>query len=82
VSLCSVPYAAVKHLASASGTPTQVVLRWCAQQDLVIAKSTHREGIEVNGRIFDFGLSSRDASDLDALDRTGGSDLGLEHPWW
>jgi diketogulonate reductase-like aldo/keto reductase len=53
-------------------TPAQVLLRWCIQLGLpVIPKSTHRERIEENGRIFDF-----------ELDETGGTDLAREEVWW
>ena len=65
------------------GTPAQVLLRWCLQRGLVtITKSTHRERIEENGQIFDFELSEQDMADLDALDRTGGTDRALESKWW
>ena len=64
-------------------TPAQVLLRWCVQRGLVvIPKSTHRERIEENSRIFDFALSDEDMDELDALDRTGGTDRAQEHPWW
>jgi diketogulonate reductase-like aldo/keto reductase len=63
--------------------PAQVLLRWCLQRDLVvIPKSSHRERIEQNSRIFDFTLSDADMSELDALDGTGGTDVGQEHKWW
>jgi diketogulonate reductase-like aldo/keto reductase len=56
-------------------TPAQVLLRWCLQRDVpVIAKSTHRERIAENARIFDFTLSEEDMAALDALDRTGRTD--------
>ena len=42
-------------------TPAQVLLRWCIQrQTVVISKSTHRERIEENGRLFDFKLTDDD----------------------
>ena len=64
-------------------TSAQVLLRWCVQRGLpVIPKSTHRERIEENARIFDFELSDRDMAELDALDRTGGTDRALERRWW
>jgi 2,5-diketo-D-gluconate reductase A len=64
-------------------TPAQVLLRWCLQRDtVVISKSTHRERIEENARIFDFELSSDDMAALDALDRTGGTAEAREQKWW
>jgi diketogulonate reductase-like aldo/keto reductase len=64
-------------------TPVQVLLRWCAQRGIpVIPKSTHRERIEENARIFDFTLSDADVAQLDALDRTSGTDRALERKWW
>jgi diketogulonate reductase-like aldo/keto reductase len=64
-------------------TPAQVLLRWCMQKELiVITKSTHRERIDENGRIFDFTLSDEDMAALDGLDRTGGTDRPLERKWW
>jgi diketogulonate reductase-like aldo/keto reductase len=64
-------------------TSAQVLLRWCVQRGIpVIPKSTHRERIEANARIFDFELSDRDMSELDALDRTRGTDRALERRWW
>jgi diketogulonate reductase-like aldo/keto reductase len=64
-------------------TPAQVLLRWCVQKELiVITKSTHRERIDENGRIFDFTLSDEDMAALDGLDRTGGTDRPLERKWW
>lgn len=64
-------------------TPAQVLLRWCLEHELVvIPKSTHRERIEQNGQIFDFSLSPRDISELDALDRTGGTGRARERKWW
>jgi diketogulonate reductase-like aldo/keto reductase len=74
----------VKRLASRiERTPAQVLLRWCLQHDLiVIPKSTHRNRIEENARIFDFALSAKDMAELDALDETGGTDSALEDKWW
>jgi diketogulonate reductase-like aldo/keto reductase len=64
-------------------TPAQVLLRWCIERGIpVIPKSTHRERIAENGGLFDFGLSDEDVAELDALDRTGGSDRALERRWW
>jgi diketogulonate reductase-like aldo/keto reductase/gamma-glutamylcyclotransferase (GGCT)/AIG2-like uncharacterized protein YtfP len=64
-------------------TPAQVLLRWCVQRGLpTIPKSTHRERIEENARIFDFELSDEDMAALDALDETGGTDRALERKWW
>lgn len=64
-------------------TPAQVLLRWCVQHGFVVLpKSTHRERIRQNAQIFDFALSDKDMAELDALDRTGGTDRALEHPWW
>ncbi len=74
----------VERIAANTGrTPAQVLLRWCVQHDLVVlAKSTHRERIEENSRIFDFELSAGDMTELDALDRTGGTGRALERKWW
>ena len=64
-------------------TPAQVLLRWCVQRDLVvIPKSTHRDRIEENGRLWDFALSDEDMAALDALDETHATDQALERKWW
>jgi 2,5-diketo-D-gluconate reductase A len=64
-------------------TPAQVLLRWCIERGIpVIPKSTHRERIAENGALFDCGLSVDDVAELDALDRTGGTDRALESKWW
>ena len=74
----------VADIARALGrTRAQVLLRWCVQHEVpVLAKSTHRERIEENARIFDFTLSDADMSRLDGLDRTDGSDRARERKWW
>jgi len=64
-------------------TPAQVLLRWCIERGIpTIPKSTHRERIAENAQIFDFRLSIQDIAELDALDRTGGTDRALERHWW
>ena len=64
-------------------TPAQVLLRWCLQRDtLIIPKSTHRERIEENAAVLDFELSSEDLAELDALDRTRGTDQARPDAWW
>ena len=74
----------VKRLASRIGrTPAQVLLRWSLQRGLiVIPKSTHRDRIAENSRVFDFTLSAEEMAELDALDETGGTDRALEEKWW
>lgn len=64
-------------------TSAQVLLRWCIERGIpVIPKSTHRERIAENAKLFDFRLSDEDIAELDALDRTGGTDRALERKWW
>jgi 2,5-diketo-D-gluconate reductase A len=74
----------VARIASQLGrTPAQVLLRWCIQHDLVVLpKSTHRDRIEENARIFDFQLSEDAMAQLDSLDRTAGTGRALERKWW
>jgi diketogulonate reductase-like aldo/keto reductase len=74
----------VRRIAERVGrTPAQVLLRWCIQHRLpVITKSTHRERIEENAKIFDFALLDGDIAELDQLDETGGTDRALERKWW
>jgi len=64
-------------------TSAQVLIRWSLQRGLVVLpKSTHSERIEQNAQVFDFELSAEDMRALDGLDRTGGTERGLERPWW
>jgi diketogulonate reductase-like aldo/keto reductase len=64
-------------------TPAQVLLRWAVQRGIpVIPKSTRRERIEENARIFDLTLSEADMPALDALDETGETGRALERKWW
>ncbi len=64
-------------------TPAQVLLRWCLQRGtIVLPKSTHRERIEENARIFDFALGDADLAVLDGLDRAGGTEAARERAWW
>jgi 2,5-diketo-D-gluconate reductase A len=74
----------VSDVANQAGrTPAQVLLRWCLQHEVpVIAKSTHRERLEENAGIYDFSLSGDQMTQLDALDRTGGTGRAIEHGWW
>jgi diketogulonate reductase-like aldo/keto reductase len=55
-------------------TPAQVMLRWAIQhRAVVIPKSSQKERIRSNARLFDFELGDADMKALDALDRTNGS---------
>jgi diketogulonate reductase-like aldo/keto reductase len=64
-------------------TPAQVLLRWCIERNIpVIPKSTHRDRLAENGRLFDFTLTAADIAELDKLDRTGGTGQALERKWW
>jgi len=74
----------VREIADRVGrTPAQVLVRWCLERDLVVLpKSTHRERIEENGRVFDFALSADDVAGLDSLDTTRGTDRARESRWW
>jgi diketogulonate reductase-like aldo/keto reductase len=76
--------AAVREIAQAVGrTPAQVLLRWCVERNIpVIPKSTHRERIEENAQIFDFGLSEDQVAALDALDHTNRTSEARESKWW
>ena len=50
----------------------------------MISKSTDRDRIEENLRIFDFELPEEAVPRLDALDRTGGTSRAIENKikWW
>jgi 2,5-diketo-D-gluconate reductase A len=74
----------VQQVAQRAGrTPPQVLLRWCLQHDLlVIPKSVHQERIRENAQLFDFTLSPADMAELDALDRTKGTDQARERRIW
>jgi diketogulonate reductase-like aldo/keto reductase len=64
-------------------SPAQVLLRWSVQRGIpVVTKSTHRDRIAENARVFDFELSAGDMEDLDALDRLGATSEALERKWW
>jgi diketogulonate reductase-like aldo/keto reductase len=64
-------------------TPAQVLLRWCLQHHaIVLPKSTHRDRIAENARVFDFALADDDMTLLDALDQTGGTGKARESKWW
>jgi 2,5-diketo-D-gluconate reductase A len=64
-------------------SPAEVLLRWCVQRGIpVITKSTHRNRIAENAQVFDFELAARDMEELDALDRSGGTQEALERKWW
>jgi diketogulonate reductase-like aldo/keto reductase len=55
-------------------TPAQVMLRWALQHGaVVIPKSSRKERIVSNARVFDFALPDADMRLLDELDRTRGS---------
>ncbi len=74
----------VKRVARRVGrSPAQVLLRWCLQHDLlVIPKSVHHDRIRENAQIFDFTLSPPDMAELDALDRTKGTDRARDRNVW
>jgi diketogulonate reductase-like aldo/keto reductase len=74
----------VERVAARLGcTPAQLLLRWCLQHDLIVLpKSTHRERIAENARLFDFSLCDEDMAELDGLDRTKGTGRALERRWW
>ena len=47
----------------------------------VIPKSTHRDRIAANARLFDFTLADADMAALGALDRTSGASIAHEIRW-
>jgi 2,5-diketo-D-gluconate reductase A len=65
------------------GTPSQVLIRWGLQHDLVvIAKSTHRARIAENAGALEFTLSGADMAELDSLDAGSRPGQALERKWW
>ena len=61
----------IQEIASEIGREaSQVTLRWHVQRgDIVFPKSMHRERMEENFQIFDFGLSDEQMERIDALDK-------------
>jgi len=74
----------VRRIADAHGrTAAQVLLRWGIEHGVPqIPKSTHQARIAENARIFDFSLTGDELSELDALDRTGGTGAARDDKWW
>jgi 2,5-diketo-D-gluconate reductase A len=74
----------IAHVADRLGrSPAQVLLRWCVQRGIpVITTSTHRDHTGENAKVFDFELSAHEMEELDALDRSGGTQAALERKWW
>jgi 2,5-diketo-D-gluconate reductase A len=67
----------------AGRTPAQVMLRWAVQREIpVIPKSSRRQRIVENSRIFDFSLDEGQMAALDRLDRTGGTGEAVQGKWW
>lgn len=59
----------------------QVMLRWHIQRGIVvIPKSTHRERMEENFRVFDFALSEEDMNAIAALDKKKSSFFSHRDP--
>jgi diketogulonate reductase-like aldo/keto reductase len=57
-------------------TPAQILIRWAIEHGFVVLpKSTRRERIEENARVFDFALGAEDMRVLDGLDE------GLHTGW-
>jgi diketogulonate reductase-like aldo/keto reductase len=55
-------------------TGAQVMLRWAIQHEaVVIPKSSRKDSIESNAKVFDFELADTDMQLLDCLDRTNQS---------
>lgn len=65
----------LKAIAEKHGkTVAQVILRWHLQRGIiVIPKSTHKERMEENFRVFDFTLSDEDMAAIAALDKNQSS---------
>lgn len=61
----------IRKIAASHGrSPAQVLIRWALQHGtIVIPKSSHRERIAENARVFDFELSEDEIQSLDRLSR-------------
>lgn len=70
--------ATIRGIAEEVGrTPAQVALRWHVQRgDIVFPKSTRRERMVENARIFDFSLTDEQMAAITALDRGEAGRLG------
>jgi 2,5-diketo-D-gluconate reductase A len=69
--------------ARTGGTPSQVLIRWGLQHDLVVlAKSAHRERIAENAGVLGFTLSDAEMAELDSLDAGSRPGQALERKWW
>jgi diketogulonate reductase-like aldo/keto reductase len=66
-------------------TPAQVLLRWCIQRQAIVCLRSPAIGSgskRMAGWVFDVELADGDIAQLDALDRTGGTDKARERKWW
>jgi diketogulonate reductase-like aldo/keto reductase len=74
----------VQRIAAAHGrTPAQILLRWALERALpVIPKSSRRDRIAENAKVFDFALTEEEVRSLDGLDLTGGTTRAVERRWW
>lgn len=62
-------------------TPAQVMLRWHIQRGVVvIPKSTHKERMEENFRVFDFALTDEDMQAIAALDQAQSAFFSHQDP--
>ena len=52
------------------------------RRDPLRESATHRDRIAEDAQVFDFELSAADMEELDALDRSGGTQAALERKWW
>jgi diketogulonate reductase-like aldo/keto reductase len=61
-------------------TPAQVTLRWHLQHGfIIIPKSTHKERILENTKLFDFEITDEDMKKIDALNRNKGMGRGVDN---